>query len=75
MKKYPEPYIKESLEIVELKRRERIIKNIPAYTLIVLKNGYEPMKNTKGESLLSNSNRCQGEKTKQKIATRQVLKS
>ena len=47
IKDYPIPYIKESLEIIRLKKIHGTIKNIPAYTLTVLKNDYENISKTK----------------------------
>lgn len=40
---YPEPYIKESLEIIQNKISKKLIKNIPWYTITVLKNDYVPL--------------------------------
>ena len=52
LEKYPIPYVMESLTLVEKKRLDRIIKNIPAYTLTVLKNDYVPLSsNSQGKSL------------------------
>ena len=42
IKDYPIAYIKESIEIVRLKRLTGVIKNLPAYTLAVLKKDYVP---------------------------------
>ena len=54
IKTYPIPYIKESLEIIRLKIITWAIKNIPAYTLTVLKNDYvktiQPKQDKKSES-------------------------
>ena len=44
LKKYPIPYIRDSLDVVEIRRREQHVKNIPAYTLTVLKNDYAEFK-------------------------------
>ena len=52
---YPVPYIKESLEIIKHKIHQKLIKNIPAYTLTVLKNDFHPaLKDKQKLSLLSN---------------------
>jgi len=48
---YPVPYINESLNLVQVKIRQKLIKNIPAYTITVLKNDYSPLLST------TNSNR------------------
>jgi len=60
---YPVPYIKESLEIIKHKIHQKLIKNIPAYTLTVLKNDYcATIKDKQKISLLSNPKedaRCQ----------------
>ncbi len=40
IKTYPIPYINESLEIIKHKIHQKLIKNIPAYTLTVLKNDF-----------------------------------
>jgi predicted solute-binding protein len=57
------PYIKESLEIIKHKIHQKLIKNIPAYTLTVLKNDYcATIKDKQKISLLSNPKeyaRCQ----------------
>jgi len=42
IKTYPIPYINESLEIIKHKIHQKLIKNIPAYTLTVLKNDFHP---------------------------------
>ncbi len=39
---YPIPYINESLGIIKHKIHQKLIKNIPAYTLTVLKNDFYP---------------------------------
>jgi hypothetical protein len=43
IKRYPIPYIKETLEIIKLKINQKKVKKIPAYTLTVLKNDYVPI--------------------------------
>ena len=42
IKTYPIPYINESLGIIKHKVHQKLIKNIPAYTLTVLKNDFHP---------------------------------
>lgn len=42
IKTYPIPYIKESLDLIKFKINQKLIKNIPAYTITVLKNDYVP---------------------------------
>ncbi|MDQ7066760.1 MAG: hypothetical protein Q9M40_01465 [Sulfurimonas sp.] len=42
IKTYPIPYINESLGIIKHKIHQKLIKNIPAYTLTVLKNDFYP---------------------------------
>jgi len=49
---YPIPYIKESLEIIKQKIAQKTIKNIPAYTLTVLKNDYTIIPNKQEKSIL-----------------------
>jgi len=44
---YPEPYIKESLDIIQSKISKKLIKNVPWYTITVLKNDYVPIQNNK----------------------------
>lgn len=68
---YPIPYIKESLEIIKYKISQKWIRNIPAYTITVLKNDYVPIQkhkpwwNLKKESLLWDSKKSwQNRKTK-----------
>jgi len=52
---YPVPYIRESLEIIKHKIHQKLIKNIPAYTLTVLKNDYcATIQDKQKISLLSN---------------------
>jgi len=65
IKEYPAPYIKESLEIIRLKKIHGSIKNIPAYTLTVLKNDYqtiniprEDARDWKEQSLLWDTQKC-----------------
>ncbi len=55
IKIYPTPYIKESLEIIKHKIFQKVVKNIPAYTITVLKNDYIPVSNKQEQPLLSNS--------------------
>lgn len=52
IKSYPIEYIKESIEIVKQKISQKVVKNIPAYTITVLKNDYSPLLSTKKQSLL-----------------------
>lgn len=40
LKTYPLPYIEETLSIVKAKRAEGSIKNLPAFTLSIIKNDY-----------------------------------
>ena len=47
IKNYPIPYIKESIQIVKQKRITWVIKNLPAYTLAVLKKDYETISKPK----------------------------
>jgi len=47
IKNYPIPYIKESIQIVKQKRITWVIKNLPAYTLAVLKKDYESISKPK----------------------------
>jgi len=42
IKTYPIPYINESLGIIKHKVHQKLIKNIPAYSLTVLKNDFHP---------------------------------
>ena len=65
IKDYPIPYIKESLEIIRLKIITWVIKNIPAYTLTVLKNDYNTISKTKP----TQDKKIQGEIPKQISAT------
>jgi len=65
IKEYPAPYIKESLEIIRLKKIHGSIKNIPAYTLTVLKNDYqtiniprEDARDWKKQPLLWDTKKC-----------------
>ena len=65
IKEYPIPYIKESLEIIRLKKIHGTIKNIPAYTLTVLKNDYQKVEhsrwtamNWQEKSLLWSTQKC-----------------
>lgn len=55
IKTYPIPYIKESLAIIKFKVWQKLIKNIPAYTVTVLKNDYTPISNKQEQSLLPSS--------------------
>lgn len=55
IKTYPIPYIKESLEIIRLKIAQKTIKNIPAYTITVLKNDYTLIPNKQEKPILSNT--------------------
>ena len=55
IKSYPIPYINESLGIIKHKIHQKLIKNIPAYTITVLKNDYTTISNKQEKSLLSNS--------------------
>ncbi len=57
IKIYPIPYIKESLTIIKYKIAQKVVKNIPAYTITVLKNDYTPVTNKQNKSLLSSSKR------------------
>ncbi|MEN4052708.1 hypothetical protein [Sulfurimonas sp. NWX79] len=53
---YPVPYIEESLQIIKHKIHQKLIKNIPAYTLTVLKNDFYPtLKDKQKLPVLSNS--------------------
>ena len=52
IKTYLITYIKESLEIIKLKISKNLIKNIPAYTLTVLKNDYTVVNHKQEQSLL-----------------------
>ena len=68
IKTYPIPYINESLEIIKQKIQQKYIKNIPAYTLTVLKNDFHPtLWNKQKEPILSNTQRswAKTRKTKQ----------
>ncbi len=49
---YPVPYIKESLAIIKIKIAQKVVKNIPAYTVTVLKNDYSTLQHSKEQSLL-----------------------
>ena len=55
IKFYPVPYIKESLEIIKHKISQKVVKNIPAYTIAVLKNDYTVISNKQEQPLLPNS--------------------
>ena len=57
IKSYPIPYINESLAIIKIKIAQKLIKNIPAYTLTVLKNDYTTIENKQEKSLLSSPKR------------------
>ena len=57
LKTYPVPYIKESLAIIKTKISQKIVKNIPAYTVTVLKNDYTPIADKQERSLLSHPKR------------------
>ena len=48
---YPIPYINESLAIIKIKISQKVVKNIPAYTVTVLKNDYSTLQHTKEQSL------------------------
>ena len=63
IKNYPIPYIKESIQIVKQKRITWVIKNLPAYTLAVLKKDYETISKTKQDK------KIQSEIPKQTTAT------
>jgi len=72
---YPEPYIKESLDIIQSKISKKLIKNIPWYTITVLKNDYVPIQNNKAwsnikkESILWDSKKSwQNRKTKMALS-------
>ncbi len=62
IKTYPIPYIKESLAIIKLKIWQKIVKNIPAYTITVLKNDYTPVSNKQKKPILSSSKRDEWQK-------------
>ena len=62
IKSYPIPYINESLGIIKHKIHQKLIKNIPAYTITVLKNDYTTISNQQEKSLLSNSKGDEREK-------------
>ena len=49
---YPIPYIKESLAIIKIKIAQKVVKNIPAYTVTVLKNDYTSLPHTQKEPIL-----------------------
>lgn len=55
IKEFPVPYIKESLLIIKHQIKKQTIKNIPAYTLTVLKNDYTTISNIKEKPLLWDS--------------------
>jgi len=57
IKSYPMPYINESLAIIKIKVAQKLIKNIPAYTITVLKNDYTTIKNKQEKPLLSSPKR------------------
>lgn len=57
IKIYPIPYIKESLWIIKHKISQKVVKNIPAYTITVLKNDYTSISNKQEQSLLSSTER------------------
>lgn len=68
IKTYPIPYINESLAIIKHKLHQKLIKNIPAYTLTVLKNDFHPtLWNQQKEPVLSGAQRgwAKTRKTKQ----------
>ena len=52
LKTYPIPYIKESLAIIKTKISQKIVKNIPAYTITVLKNDYTPVQHSQKQPIL-----------------------
>jgi len=62
IKIYPIPYIRESLEIIKHKISQKVVKNIPAYTVTVLKNDYTTIENTQKQPLLSSPKRDKGQK-------------
>ncbi|MDD5022515.1 MAG: hypothetical protein PHR82_10385, partial [Endomicrobiaceae bacterium] len=53
IKMYPIPYIRESLEIIKHKIFQKVVKNIPAYTITVLNNDYTAIANKQEQPLLS----------------------
>ncbi len=57
IKTYPIPYIKESLTIIKHKISQKVVKNIPAYTVTVLKNDYTTISNKQKISILPSSKR------------------
>jgi len=62
IKIYPIPYIRESLEIIKHKISQKVVKNIPAYTVTVLKNDYTTIENKQEKPLLSSPKRDKGQK-------------
>ena len=57
IKTYPIPYINESLGIIKHKVHQKLIKNIPAYTLTVLKHDYTTLSHQQEQSLLPSAQR------------------
>lgn len=57
LKKYPIAYINETLEIVKSKRASKLIKNIPAYTITILKNDYTPLQKISSSDVSSLENK------------------
>lgn len=53
---YPLPYIQESLAIIKHKISQKVVKNIPAYTITVLKNDYTALSNLKESSSKNTKN-------------------
>lgn len=51
LKTYPVPYITESLAIIKIKIAQKIVKNIPAYTVTVLKNDYTPIQHSQKQPI------------------------
>jgi len=47
VRNYPIAYINETLEIAKVKRNQKIVKNIGAYTITLIKNGYTKQIKTK----------------------------
>ena len=62
IKIYPIPYIKESLWIIKQKISQKVVKNIPAYTITVLKNDYTPVTNKQKKPILSSSKKDEWQK-------------
>ena len=54
---YPVPYIKESLAIIKIKIAQKIVKNIPAYTITVLKNDYTLLQHIPKKPVLKEVNK------------------